>query len=250
MSEAPFMPLWVGDFLSKTSDLDARETGAYLLILMAMWTRGGRLPDDQKKLQRVARVGRDWPQVWGAICHYFTTENGFIHNSRVTEELAKVRAKSEVRSNAGARGGRAKALKEKERGLANATILPQQSYSYSESEKKEYINGSAPQPFEPPPDDEIDKAFARFWQVYPLRSGQVKAQAAFILAAATTPVETIIAGAQNYAAARKGEDPKYTTLPVNWLTERRWTDEPQKAAEPAPDPRRARWEKLAGGLPT
>jgi uncharacterized protein YdaU (DUF1376 family) len=126
MSSAPFMPLWVSDFTAKTSDLDAKETGAYLLILMTLWTRGGTLPADQKKLQRVARVGRDWPKVWSAISHYFTVENGLLSQDRLTEELHKVHTKREANAHAGARGGRAKALKAKEQGLANATISPKQ----------------------------------------------------------------------------------------------------------------------------
>lgn len=121
MSKTPFLPLWVADFLAKTTDLDARETGAYMLILMALWTHGGSLPDDHRKLQRVARCGRDWPKVWGAIEHYFERDDGKIAQPRLTEELQKVAAKREVNSNNGARGGRAKAMKNKKPGLANAT---------------------------------------------------------------------------------------------------------------------------------
>ena len=64
MSDRPYMPLWVGDFLAKTMDLDATELGAYMLLLMAQWQRDGRsLPADSKKLQRVARCGRNWPKI-------------------------------------------------------------------------------------------------------------------------------------------------------------------------------------------
>jgi uncharacterized protein YdaU (DUF1376 family) len=85
MSAAPFMPLWVGDFMLKTGDLDARESGAYLLLLMAMWSRDGSLPADQKKLQRVAKCGREWPSVWATIGHYFDEADGRITNRRLTE---------------------------------------------------------------------------------------------------------------------------------------------------------------------
>jgi uncharacterized protein YdaU (DUF1376 family) len=132
MSKVPFMPLWVADFMAKTSDLDAKEAGAYLLILMTLWTRGGTLPDDQKKLQRVARVGRDWPKVWDAISHYFRFENGQISQDRLTEELHKANMKREVNAHAGARGGRAKALKTNEQALANANDPLKQSEPESE----------------------------------------------------------------------------------------------------------------------
>jgi len=131
------MPLWVGDFIQKTSELDARETGAYLLLLMAMWTRNGALPADQKKLQRVAKCGREWPAVWASIRHYFNEADGQITQNRLTEELEKVRAKREVNQHNGGLGGRAKALKRNEPDLANATISLQQSEPYTEREDSE-----------------------------------------------------------------------------------------------------------------
>lgn len=137
MTQTPFMPLWVADFLLKTSDLDARETGAYLLLLMAMWSRDGALPDDQKKLQRVAKCGREWPAVWAAIRNYFDAVDGQITNKRLSEELQKARTKREVNQHNGGLGGRAKALKYNEATLANANVSPKQSYSETEEEKRE-----------------------------------------------------------------------------------------------------------------
>lgn len=130
MSNTPYMPLWVGDFLSDTQDLDAKEVGAYMLLLMSLWQRGGTLPNDQKKLKRVARVGRDWPRIWAALEPYFTLENDTISQDRLTKELQKADTKRRVNAHSGARGGRAKALKYKKAGLANATISPKQSYLY------------------------------------------------------------------------------------------------------------------------
>lgn len=137
MTSTPFMPLWVGDFLLKTSDLDARETGAYLLLLMAMWTRDGYLPADQKKLQRVAKCGREWPAVWAAIGHYFTEVDGRLTQGRLQEELAKVRAKVEVNQHNGRLGGRAKALKTKDAPVANASVSPEQLEPYTETKDTE-----------------------------------------------------------------------------------------------------------------
>ena len=120
MSETPFMPLWVSDFLGDTLELDAKEIGAYMLLLMAMWQHKGRLPSDPKKLQRVARIGRDWPKVWGSLERYFETDGDTISNPRLTKELRKVDAKRAVNAHSGARGGRYKALKSKDADLANA----------------------------------------------------------------------------------------------------------------------------------
>lgn len=134
MSKTPFMPLWVNDFIGDTLDLDAKEIGAYMMILMTMWGRDGTLPNDHTKLKRVARVGRDWPKVWASIEHYFTVDGDTIYNKRLLFEFTTVAAKRLVKAQSGELGGRAKALKDKEAALANATHSPQQTPSKSESE--------------------------------------------------------------------------------------------------------------------
>lgn len=141
------MPLWVADFLGDTLDLNAREVGAYMLLLMAMWNRNGRLPDDQTKLQRIARCGREWPRVWDAIGPYFTVESGHITQKRLLREFETVAAKREVNAQSGARGGQAKALKQKEASLANAMQPLKQSEPEPEPEpepRAEAKSASAP----------------------------------------------------------------------------------------------------------
>ena len=129
------MPLWVSDFLGDTLDLDANEIGAYMLLLMAQWNRdGGSLPDDAKKLQRVARCGRNWPKVWGNISRYFKTDENGIYSVRLRLEAQNVAAKREVNAHNGARGGAAKALKTHNVDLANATNSLQRNPSIPEPE--------------------------------------------------------------------------------------------------------------------
>lgn len=136
MSDTPFMPLWVSDFVGDTLDLDAKEIGAYMLLLMTMWGRDGYLPNDSKKLQRVARCGRDWPRVWASIEHFFTVENGKVTQKRLLKELQKVASKREVNAQNGARGGRSKSLKNKEQDLANASNSLKQPEPYPYKEKE------------------------------------------------------------------------------------------------------------------
>jgi uncharacterized protein YdaU (DUF1376 family) len=150
MSATPFMPLWVADFVGDTLDLGAKEIGAYLLILMAMWGRDGYLPNDAKKLQRVARCGRDWPDVWAAIRHYFTADGDRVTQGRLLKELQKVASKRKVNAQSGALGGSAKALKYKESVLANAKVSPKQPEPYLEPERKEDM-GKPISPADKPP---------------------------------------------------------------------------------------------------
>jgi len=139
MSKTPFMPLWVADFLADTTELDCKEVGAYMLLLMSLWQRGGKLPNDAKKLQRVARCGRDWPKIWGAIEHHFECDGETISNNRLSLELQKVDTKRRVNSHNGARGGAAKALKNNDVHLANAShsLYQPEPYLYLDKKNKQ-----------------------------------------------------------------------------------------------------------------
>ncbi|KFI30973.1 hypothetical protein CG51_05955 [Haematobacter missouriensis] len=128
MSQNPFMQLYVGDYLADTLDLTTEQHGAYLLLLMTMWRHDAKLPNDHSKLARIARVSaRRWHMVWVEIQHFFYVDGDCIRNSRLDREHQKATSISEKRSASGAAGGRAKALKDKDGAVANATDLPQHS---------------------------------------------------------------------------------------------------------------------------
>jgi hypothetical protein len=57
-----------------------------MLLLMAQWNRDGNsLPNDQEKLKRVARCGRNWPKIWGAIGRYFSTDENGVYSTKLRE---------------------------------------------------------------------------------------------------------------------------------------------------------------------
>lgn len=71
--------------------------------------------------------------------------------------------------------------------------------------------------------------FARFWLAYPRRVGKKAAEVKFTKAIKDgADPEQLIAGAERYAHARKGQDPKFTAHPSTWLTQGRWDDEPEQ----------------------
>jgi uncharacterized protein YdaU (DUF1376 family) len=126
MSEKPFMQLYVSDFLGDTLHLSTEQIGAYMLLLMAMWNAGGTLPDDDSKLARVVRMSvKKWRAVQPDLLAFFNRVDSTLSHNRLTKELQKSEGKSQSRASAGAEGGRAKALKDKEARVANATVLPQ-----------------------------------------------------------------------------------------------------------------------------
>jgi uncharacterized protein YdaU (DUF1376 family) len=56
----PWMPLYIADYLKDTTHLGALESGAYLHLIMDYW-QNGKLPNDERKLARIARLtDREW----------------------------------------------------------------------------------------------------------------------------------------------------------------------------------------------
>lgn len=142
MVAAPYMRLYVGDYLADTLHLTTEEHGAYLLLLMCMWRAGGTLPNDPEKLARMARVSsKRWHKVWPAIAGHFESadESGTkITQHRLYQEHEKAVLISEKRKPIGRAGGIAKALKNNETQVANASDLP--TYHHHQSQSQSHID--------------------------------------------------------------------------------------------------------------
>jgi len=83
-----WMPLYIGDYLSDTGHLTPEQHGAYLLLLMAAWTRGGVLPDDDRILARLASCSTwDWKRLRPSIQTFFETDGKLWRNSRLSRQL-------------------------------------------------------------------------------------------------------------------------------------------------------------------
>lgn len=94
-------PLWVDAFQRDTQHLSADEVGAYMLILMAMWTREScDLPDDDHRLCRVARVSlRLWRERIGPVIRAFlTADAGVVLQKRLRKEAAFIEAEVQRQS--------------------------------------------------------------------------------------------------------------------------------------------------------
>ena len=147
MTSAPFMQLYVGDYLADTLGLTTEEHGAYLLLLFTLWRHDTRLPNDPAKLARIARVSpKRWGRIWAAIEHYFFVDGDQIGNRRVDIEFKKAVSISKERKIAGSLGGKAKPLKYNARDQANASDLLEHSQISEPEEKEEPIGSSKKKP--------------------------------------------------------------------------------------------------------
>ena len=97
----PWMPLYVADYLADTGHLSAAEHGAYLLLIMHYWSNGG-LPNDDKKLARIARMSdKEWRSARDTVADFFG--EGWRHE-RIESELSAANASYERRALAGRKG--------------------------------------------------------------------------------------------------------------------------------------------------
>lgn len=118
----PWMPLYIADYLNKTSHLRAAESGAYLHLIMAYWVNDG-LPDDDRQLATIAKVtDREWRAMRPVLVQFF--DDGWKHN-RIEEELAKARELSNKRKAAAEqRGNKSKAIAGANAGANAGAIAP------------------------------------------------------------------------------------------------------------------------------
>lgn len=97
----PWMPLYVGDYLAKTSHLTTLQHGAYLLLILHYWANGG-LPTQPEALMAIARLGHDeWRSNCQVLHNFFSRD---WKHSRIDEELAKCDSLREKRRLAGVKG--------------------------------------------------------------------------------------------------------------------------------------------------
>lgn len=75
----------------------------------------------------------------------------------------------------------------------------------------------------------LEGSFAEFYRQYPRRVSKRDAEKAYAkaLKRGASPAD-ILAGAMRYAAAREGQDRRYTAHPSTWLNGNRWEDEPEQ----------------------
>ena len=109
-----WMPLHIRDYLADTRHLSTEAHGAYLLLLLDYWNRGGPLPDDDTYLRAVTGLTtRSWRALKPTICAFFLLKDGFLIQKRCEEELAKARQFIERQRNAGKKSAESRGYESK-----------------------------------------------------------------------------------------------------------------------------------------
>lgn len=219
----PYMPLYVADYLSATTHLDAAQSGAYLHLLMHYWQKGS-LPHEDQFLARIARMSRkQWLSAKPTIRAFFNED--WTHD-RADAEIDKANAKAEARSAFGKMGGDAKALKSKEAALAKATVLQDETPSKTPSKPLPSSSGLGLE--EGKKERNAREAclavgsFERFWNAYPEKVGKKPAALAFLKVA--SEIDVILEGLSRYILAKPPD--RSWLNPATFINQRRWEDQP------------------------
>lgn len=70
-----------------------------------------------------------------------------------------------------------------------------------------------------------ENSFDVFWKVFPRRVSKFAARTAFDRALKLASADAIIAGAQRYAAEKRGSEVRFIKHPTTWLNQGCWEDE-------------------------
>lgn len=105
MSGPVWMPFYVGDYVGDTLHLTRDQHGAYLLLILAYWQKGGPLQDDDEQLAAIAKASlSQWQTLRKVMAKFFQIRRGFWHHKRIEAELAAVQNTKIARQAAGLKG--------------------------------------------------------------------------------------------------------------------------------------------------
>jgi uncharacterized protein YdaU (DUF1376 family) len=207
------MPLYVGDYLADTGHLTTLEHGAYLLLIMTYWRKGG-LPDDDAQLARIVRMTADeWFNVRSTIVQLFS--NGWRHK-RIDAELERSVEKAKKASFAGKRSAEARSAQQAFNGRSTdeptegQPSQPQSQSQLEASASNKSARGAS------------SNAFLRFWGYWPNKVGRPAAERAF--GKLDGEIDAILAGLDRYVREKPPDRPWLN--PSTFLNQRRWEDSP------------------------
>jgi len=90
MPATPYMKLYIGDYLGDTSHLTTLQHGAYLLLIMAYWQKGGCVRNADAMLRQCTRTTpEEWEACREVVLEFFEDREGFLYHKRIDKELQK-----------------------------------------------------------------------------------------------------------------------------------------------------------------
>lgn len=149
-----WMPLYVGEYLADTTNLNTEQHGAYFLMLLAAWKRGGKIPNDDGQLASITKLSiARWRAHRAILLELFREEGGALVHKRVTQEREKAQAISDKKSKVGAEGA-AKRWEKHRSGDGSVDGKPIASAMANGMANASQIDAPSPSPLPVPPEQE------------------------------------------------------------------------------------------------
>ena len=132
-----WMPLYVGEYLADTTHLNTEQHGAYCLMLMAAWKRGGKLPNDDQQLASITKMSAaKWRANRHVLAEFFLIDGASLSHKRVTEEREKAQSISDKKAVTGKAGATKRWQRDGEsdgKPMANAMANPMANASQTDA---------------------------------------------------------------------------------------------------------------------
>lgn len=212
----PYFPMFPTDFEAKTSHLTLEEDGAYNRLLRLMWmTPGCSLPDDNAWIRRRMRVDQDTFDrvVLVVIDEFCARENGRVSNAKLTRVFEDSSERHEKRKNAGAKGGKAKALNSNNSASSNAVAKPKQPKPKPKPDIREEPKGSL-------------CGFDDFWGFWPSKIGKDDARKAWRKLSIDLRREAFVAVRAGWFDRWQNAHPDANPIHAStFMNKKRWQDE-------------------------
>lgn len=215
----PAFLFYSSDFMMGVSDLTMQERGQYI-TLMCLQHQKGHLSEKTIWLSLGLASVSEIPDV---ISKFTKDENGLYYNDRLDEEIEKRLKYSDSRRLNGINGGRPG---KKEKTICKPYAKPCVNHSENEN-----INVN-----EDVIREEIgsqEGKFRRFWEAYPYKIAETKAEREFsILNPSDQLLEIILDSLEKWKKSRewKEADGKFIPYPEKWLREGMWESEVKPAS--------------------
>lgn len=225
MSNRPWMPFYVGDFLADTMHLSATETGIYLRLILHCWQHG-TIPRNGRQLAIISHCDtRLWHQYSETVLQFFdVVDASTMHHKRVSTELRRSEEISNKR-----KGSAEQMLKKREANVVQLLTHARaglQSQSQLQRKKEDISVAARPHPASVDwPSDHAEQ----FWRQYPLKVGKKAALRCLdaVRRRNEVPFADLMAALMRYAAK---QDDRPFCHPTTWINQGRWTDEPASNA--------------------
>jgi uncharacterized protein YdaU (DUF1376 family) len=221
MSRIHWMKFYPGDYLRDTMHLATEEHGAYLLILMAAWTSGGVV--EEQNLPNISLLGvKKWNQVAPKISPFFTVENGKWTHPRVQRELLKADEAHIKQVESGKRGAEIRWEPDRVPNGDPNGVPSRVSIAYQIPDTRSQI----PDPKKKESKSIYSSDFDFFWKDYPLKQNKKTAMKSYEKVRRDgVSAETLIKAVENAKRQSDKWREGYVPMASTWLNQERWTDE-------------------------